>query len=367
MLKIISKYHFHAFVAIGIIILLLILFQFTSRRILADLLVLHFFITFISGIAIFFLSILVLSGSVWWHNIRHIPMSIGNLFPYALKLWIFIWIGRKELYPWAQGQMHLMGNSFKTVYFNPSFVLIRNLAGIIIILYIVHHFLKKLETAFNVDKKHGLAKLKRLSVAYIIAFSLFITYYSWDWILSIDLSNVNTVFSWYVFTSIFAAGIALMSSILVFYKKRYIAPDAENKAGYTMARYLFAFSILWAYFWYTQFLLSWYGNLPGEVSYYMLRITQNGMLFYLTPVLCFLVPFIFLFSTHQKKNPLNLFIASCSVLAGQWLNVFLLVLPGVYPEGFSQISLSFVFFVFCLFIVYLRSMFVLHKTQYLYG
>jgi hypothetical protein len=178
---------------------------------------------------------------------------------------------------------------------------------------------------------------------------------------------VNTGFSWFIFSSILPAGIALMSSILVFYKKQYKDADTENEAGYTMARFLFVFSILWVYFWYTQFLLSWYGNLPGEVSHYMLLITQNGILFSLTPVLCFLVPFIFLFSTLQKKNPINLLIASCSVLAGQWLNVFLLVLPGVFPDGFSQMSLSIMFFVFCLFIVYLRSMFVLHKTQYLYG
>ena len=39
---------------------------------------------------------------------------------------------------------------------------------------------------------------------------------------------------------------------------------------------LFAFTVLWAYLSFSQFLIIWAGNLPDEVPWYVRRLGQDG-------------------------------------------------------------------------------------------
>lgn len=52
-----------------------------------------------------------------------------------------------------------------------------------------------------------------------------------------------------------------------------------------------------------------------------------SVLFWLNPIFCFVVPFLFLMSAKAKRNAATLFQAAVAVLIGRWLDTYLIVGP----------------------------------------
>jgi Ni/Fe-hydrogenase subunit HybB-like protein len=108
---------------------------------------------------------------------------------------------------------------------------------------------------------------------------------------------------------------------------------------------LFAFSTFWAYIWVGQYLLIWYGNIPEEISHFVSR--TNGPWLYLFAVnflANWVVPFIVLLSARAKQSQKLLITVSVLLLAGRWLDLYLLVMPSfrrVPGLGLSELAITF--------------------------
>ena len=100
-----------------------------------------------------------------------------------------------------------------------------------------------------------------------------------------------------------------------------------------LGKYLFGFSVFWMYLWYSQFMLIWYGNLPEETVYYFKRIHQYQFPFILNLILNFGLPFILLLDRGMRRRWVPLFVTALIVLAGQWVDHYLLVVPGIAGEA----------------------------------
>jgi hypothetical protein len=95
---------------------------------------------------------------------------------------------------------------------------------------------------------------------------------------------------------------------------------------------LFAFSTFWAYIWVCQYLLIWYGNLLEEIPYYVVRTRGAWLpLFVLAPLLNWLLPFLVLLPRATKREPRVLAGVAAVVLAGHWLDLYVIVAPAVLP------------------------------------
>ena len=95
-----------------------------------------------------------------------------------------------------------------------------------------------------------------------------------------------------------------------------------------LSKYLFMGSILFAYAWYFQYMLIWYGNIPEEAEYYFLRRFHfSEPLFILNIVINFFLPFLILLPNKLAKNPKVLLIMSFVILFGLFLDVYLAVFP----------------------------------------
>jgi hypothetical protein len=106
-----------------------------------------------------------------------------------------------------------------------------------------------------------------------------------------------------------------------------------------LGKYLFGFSIFWAYLWLSQYLLIWYSNIPEETVYYVERVNNYKTLFYMNLIVNFVVPFFALMTRGSKRQPLYLAMVSLVVLLGHYLDLYLAIMPGAVGREAASIGL----------------------------
>jgi hypothetical protein len=99
---------------------------------------------------------------------------------------------------------------------------------------------------------------------------------------------------------------------------------------HSLVKMMFATTGFWAYIYFCQFLLIWYGNLPEETIYFITR-WQNGWLPLLIalPVVKFVVPFIYLAPRANKRKPRRVMTMAALLILAQFWELFLMVSPTV--------------------------------------
>lgn len=95
-------------------------------------------------------------------------------------------------------------------------------------------------------------------------------------------------------------------------------------------------------------MLIWYANLPEEVAYYALRQTPElKPIFILNFLINFFVPFFILMTRDAKRQENTLIVAGVLMIIGHWLDVWLIVMPGIMGThahiGIVEIS----YFILC--------------------
>ena len=193
------------------------------------------------------------------------------------------------------------------------------------VLYIVHrepYFLLRAVgyMAVWVGYCHTLKKFKSLTphVLFLVIFFLTETPMAWDWFLSLTPEWQSTLFAWQLLSSFLLSGIALVT---LFSK-----PEHYHDLG----KYLFGFSIFWAYLWFSQYMLIWYANIPKETIYYQTLLSKGyGEAIVAMLILSFVLPFLILLSSRAKQKKLLLFGTAILILLGQYLNFYLMVMPFV--------------------------------------
>ena len=193
------------------------------------------------------------------------------------------------------------------------------------VLYIVHrepYFLLRAVgyMAVWVGYRYTLKKFKTLTphVLFLVLFFLTETPMAWDWFLSLTPEWHSTLFAWQLLSSFLLSGIAL---ITLFSK-----PEHYSDLG----KYLFGFSIFWAYLWFSQYMLIWYANIPEETVYYQTLLSKDyGEAIVAMLILSFALPFLILLSSRAKQKKLLLFGTAILILLGQCLNFYLMVMPFV--------------------------------------
>ena len=101
-----------------------------------------------------------------------------------------------------------------------------------------------------------------------------------------------------------------------------------------MGRFVFGFCLLSGGFYWSQFLVIWYGNLPEETGYLIRR-------FYSQPwetwtwayvILAYLFPLAVFLSRRVKQMPWALFSISAVILVALFLERFIAVVPFISRE-----------------------------------
>ena len=97
---------------------------------------------------------------------------------------------------------------------------------------------------------------------------------------------------------------------------------------------LFAFTMVWAYLSFSQFLIIWSANLPEEIPWYLHRLDRGWESIGIGLVIFhFAVPFIVLLSRRSKRNAALLAGMALWLIAARLLDLFFMIGPEAYPDG----------------------------------
>ena len=307
----------------------------------------NYFFLGISIFAVFFVALQHVAEAGWSTVIKRVPEAIMTFLPYACAVMIFIVVAAmlhwNHIYHWMEEGIMTEGApnydkiiAGKEAYLNPIFFLVRSIIYVVVWIYCA----KRLrDISLQGDLEGGIGENSynkgiTVSAWFIVFFAVSSSMASWDWIMSIDTHWFSTLFGWYIFSEWSAIGFTTILLFCLFLKKQGYLQDLNDSIIHDLGKWVFAFSVVWTYMWFSQFMLIWYANIPEEVTYFMERIELSNyrFLFWFSAAINFVVPTIVLMSRDAKRNTNFLIIASVVILIGHWINSYLLFAPGTLHD-----------------------------------
>jgi hypothetical protein len=265
---------------------------------------------------------------------RVMEAAIGNL-PLITILFLPIWLGRHQLYIWLDPAYVATHHSVavKGAYLNEQFWTVR--AVIYFALWnLWAAALRKGSLKQDGDNSPRVwQRLKVWSGPGILVYGLTITLATTDWIMSLDPTWYSTIFGMYFMISEMLSVMALMIVILCALHDfapydSVLRPDRLHDFG----KLMLTFTMVWAYFSFSQWLIIWAGNLPEEITWYLYRIHGGWQTVALTLVILqFSLPFLLLLSRELKRDAHKLVPVALLVLVMRYVDLYWVVAPNPFP------------------------------------
>jgi hypothetical protein len=279
-----------------------------------------------------------LTGGRWGFVTRRIYEAGFMTVPLMLILFIPIFFGVSELYPWAKPQMLAAKENLqhKHLYLNLPWFVIRT--AIYFVIWIVAAvLLRKWSLAQDVTTDVApTRRMRTLSGPGIVIIPLVITGAYIDWVMSLEPDWYSTIFAVVIMGGQVLVAFAL--AILLLAILRNFLPVAEAPTTlhfHQLGNLLLTFVMFWTYVSFSQLLIIWSGNLPHEISWYLHRIAGNWKwLISAVALFHFFVPFLLLLFRGAKRHVRVLVSIAAMLLAIHLAYVYLLIAPSIYKKGF---------------------------------
>ena len=178
---------------------------------------------------------------------------------------------------------------------------------------------------------HRLEMAMRIMAVAILPVAVSVhTIVSWDFAMAVVPMWHSTIFGpYFVAGAIFSGIAALIIAMAVLRKTLHLEEYLKPVHFENLGKLLLVFCLLWLYFVFAERLTIWYGNSTNEMAAFWSVQRGSFAPMFWTMVFCnFLIPFPIL-AIKKLRTVTGTVIASCTVLAGMWLERFLIVVPGL--------------------------------------
>jgi hypothetical protein len=155
--------------------------------------------------------------------------------------------------------------------------------------------------------------------------------------MSLDPHWYSGLFGGYFAVSTLYTGFALLSILTIRANARGLAA-VPPAAVQDVAKLQFAMSIMWMYFFWSQYLVIWYGNVPVETRFVAQRFFENPWktLAWIVLIVGWVIPFAYLLKRLTGRPPQRhtpLLVIAIFGLVAIFLERVLVILPSVAPRG----------------------------------
>ena len=277
-----------------------------------------------------------LSGGQWGMVSRRIFEAASRNLPIVALLFLPILLRLPVLFEWARPEA--VDNAIihaKAGYLNTGFFIVRA-----VIYFAFWMLLMVLLNRWSAEQDRGQAttpadsvRFRTVSAPGMLFLVLTVTFASVDWIMSLDAEWFSTIFGLLTIAGWGLNAFAFAIIVLAMLQRSGAAVDIlKPRHFHDLGKLLLAFTMLWAYLSFSQFLIIWSGNLPEEIPWYVKRTTGSwGYVAIALVVGHFFLPFLLLLSQDLKKRPAMLARVAAFIIIMRLVDVIWLVEPQFRP------------------------------------
>ncbi len=297
------------------------------------------FVMGVSQVGVVFCAITRLVHAQWAKPYyRLAELSTVAFLPFALVGIVLIYLHADEnFFYWLSSspEEHL------SPWLNINWLLIRNLFGLALFyglsaLYVVKALKPDLASSkgVNIDHREVAGQLYLLSPLVIAGFIICNTFFAWDFGMMLIPhwhSTVFPIFFW--FGNLFAGTAALIIFPALLGRSSssgsHFGPDQIRSLGMMIT----GFTLLWLYFFWAQFFVMWFGNLPHETEPLWRQMYGHyGPYFWTMMAGCFFIPFAAFIFAFVKRSIWATCLVALGINLGIWLSKYLMVVPVFSPD-----------------------------------
>lgn len=325
-----------------------------SDRAFANLLLMSYYFTCVCAAGAVFLGIQLVSQSAWSAGFLRVPQAFASVLPIAsLILLVICTVGlfSGNLYnQWfAEGLTDPNSPNYdalvagKAIYLNAPAFLIREI--VFLGSYSICAFLLA-KYSYKEDLQGGIVFYKKnfkLAAIFLVVFGFTSPIWIFDTIMSLEAHWFSTMFGWYNFAAMYVCTLCAITLIVILLKRAGHMDWVNENHMHDMGKLIFGFSIFWCYLWFSQFMLIWYANMPEETVYFYKRWEpEYKPWFWLNIVINFVLPVLLLINRPWVRNMKFLATVCIILLAGHWLDYYLMIMPGTVAEnrGFGIVEVG---------------------------
>jgi Ni/Fe-hydrogenase subunit HybB-like protein len=270
----------------------------------------------------------------WSPSIKRIALTTAGFLPVSLVLFVVLFFGRATLYPWVTEPIPV-----KAAWLNVPFMALRIGLGSLLLYWVAMRLVKAIlvEDQPGQDTQAALDRRYRLSSVLLVLYMIVLSLWGFDLLMSLDPRWYSGLFGgYYVVTSMYP-GFGLVTYLTIRSNERgltHVAPPAIQD----VAKLTFALSVFWMYFFFSQYLVIWYGNVPVETRYLARRFFNQpwGGIAWAIFIIGWLIPFSYLLKRLTGRPPERHQVFKVILFFG-WIAIFfermLLVFPALLRDN----------------------------------
>lgn len=306
----------------------------------------YFYWMSISLFGAFFTAIHHATGAQWSTPVRRLAEGMSSFLLVAAGLLFVLFFGLHHLYEWTHLEevAHDAILKGKSGYLNTPFFIIRSVVGMGIWAGFAWYFCKK---SIAQDASGAIPITKQLikaSVIFLPLFALSFTMASFDDIMSVEPHFFSTIFGVYQFASLFNTGVTTLTIITILLMQRGLLNGLVTEHHvHDLAKWMFAFTVFWAYIAFSQYMLIWYANLPEETFFFMKRQTHGwGVIGIALAFMKFIIPFFLLIGKWAKVKMNYILTVATLMLIASWVDLYWNVAPAFVENarfGWQEIGI----------------------------
>ena len=304
---------------------------------------------FFLGLGIGSLAILMLHylvGGLWGFTIRRPLEAASMTLPVLALLFLPIALAVKALYPWANAEVVNESTALlhKSSYLNISFWLLRALiyhaiwSGMALVLRSGSKKQDETEDPEPTWRTQALCAPGLILVFFSVTFAMI------DWGMSLEPEWWSTIYGVMLLIGFVLSALCLTVTVASHLRGVRALSDVATAEGFhDLGNLMLAFVMLWAYMSFSQYLITWMGNLTEEVPWYIKRSAGGwrwlcGFLM----IFHFFVPFFLLLMRENKRESTRLWRIALAVLGLQLVNDVWLIVPAFTgrPGGSAWYTLA---------------------------
>ncbi len=295
--------------------------------------------------------IMELMEARWSGSVKRIALTTIGFLPVSVLLFVVLFTGRAVLYPWVTHPIPA-----KAIWLNVPFMAARIGLGVLIFYWVIWAFAMTALREGEGGEAHQQADRRRrrvLATTMLFLFVVVLSLFGFDLVMSLAPQWYSGLLGGYFTVSTLYTGFCLLAILTVMSNWTGFA-TVPPAAVQDVAKLVLATSVLWMYFFWSQYLVIWYGNIPVETKFFIQRFFNDPwrVLAFVIFAIGWLIPFSYLLKRLTGRPPARhgpLVFIACLALIGIFLERMMLVFPSmstesVFPFGLSELLITAGFF-----------------------